>query len=213
MLFCPNCKSEYRDEILTCSDCGAKLVSELPQEKDKEPRYYENWEKLFNVATEAEAGMIVEVLRTYEIPAFPQAYAVSMIPGSDPRGVDIMVPAEFGKQATSVIMEIYARDDQNTIESIETGEVYQDGDIPAQIDDNLSPKTPFKSGDDINNDSIFESTQYDELNQSETQEDDCIKSEPGRGVILKILIMVVILAFIAYLFKNPSILQMYPFFK
>ncbi len=29
-MFCPNCRTEYREGVTTCADCGAALVVELP---------------------------------------------------------------------------------------------------------------------------------------------------------------------------------------
>ncbi len=37
MPFCPNCRYEYRRGIETCSDCGAQLVDELPDETPVPP--------------------------------------------------------------------------------------------------------------------------------------------------------------------------------
>lgn len=34
MPWCPNCKTEYQEGIEVCSDCGATLVDELPEEKE-----------------------------------------------------------------------------------------------------------------------------------------------------------------------------------
>lgn len=35
MPWCPNCKTEYQEGIEVCSDCGAALVDELPEEKER----------------------------------------------------------------------------------------------------------------------------------------------------------------------------------
>jgi hypothetical protein len=31
-MFCPKCKSEYREGFYKCADCGADLIDQLPQE-------------------------------------------------------------------------------------------------------------------------------------------------------------------------------------
>ena len=33
MPWCPKCKTEYRDGVTACPDCGSRLVEELPEEK------------------------------------------------------------------------------------------------------------------------------------------------------------------------------------
>ena len=33
-MFCPKCKTEYRDGFFTCADCSIPLVSELPKDEE-----------------------------------------------------------------------------------------------------------------------------------------------------------------------------------
>ena len=35
MPWCPNCKTEYREGIKVCADCGAALVAELKEEAER----------------------------------------------------------------------------------------------------------------------------------------------------------------------------------
>jgi hypothetical protein len=40
-MFCPQCRTEYREGFYTCADCGVSLVSELPPEPTPEYLEYE----------------------------------------------------------------------------------------------------------------------------------------------------------------------------
>lgn len=40
-MFCPKCKSEYRQGFYKCSDCGTDLVDQLPPELDNDVGYVE----------------------------------------------------------------------------------------------------------------------------------------------------------------------------
>ncbi|MBP5653079.1 MAG: hypothetical protein J6X17_06650 [Lachnospiraceae bacterium] len=61
MPWCPNCKTEYQEGIEVCSDCGATLVDELPEEKEKAVVAYISEEEL--------AGRLVDYLEYSDIPA------------------------------------------------------------------------------------------------------------------------------------------------
>jgi hypothetical protein len=49
-MYCPKCKSEYRDGFYTCSDCDVALVHELPIEPEYEFIEYEEILSTFNPA-------------------------------------------------------------------------------------------------------------------------------------------------------------------
>jgi hypothetical protein len=49
-MYCPKCKSEYRDGFSTCSDCDVALVHELPSEPESEFIEYEEVLSTFNPA-------------------------------------------------------------------------------------------------------------------------------------------------------------------
>lgn len=58
MPWCPNCKNEYRKGILVCSDCGAALVEELPEEDHN---------KVIMIAQKEEAQNYYDLLKNFEI--------------------------------------------------------------------------------------------------------------------------------------------------
>jgi hypothetical protein len=64
-MFCPKCKSEYRDGFYKCADCGADLVAEQPPDLVEEVRYVD----------------LVEVYSTYQQSDI--AFIKSILDGED----------------------------------------------------------------------------------------------------------------------------------
>jgi hypothetical protein len=61
-MFCPNCKAEYREGILRCSECDVDLVFELPAEPDQTLEYVD-WVKLISFADLPRAFLRPVILR------------------------------------------------------------------------------------------------------------------------------------------------------
>jgi len=102
MPFCPKCRCEFVEGIQSCSDCEIELVSELPNQ-EQETGEQEEWEKILNVASVEEAEMIVELLKSSNIPAMPNSFVNEVLTFRDPKGVDIMVPQGFYEQAAELL--------------------------------------------------------------------------------------------------------------
>lgn len=55
-MFCPKCKSEYREGFNICADCGTKLIKELPSEKRIETEF--EYVELTTIAETNNLGLI-----------------------------------------------------------------------------------------------------------------------------------------------------------
>lgn len=97
-MYCPNCKSEFRDGFEFCSTCNCTLVEELPDEETKDipiELLKENEVFLINVRSEFEADIIVSFLSSNCIKVFKKhrdaGSYLSIYMGSSLQGVDIYV--------------------------------------------------------------------------------------------------------------------------
>ena len=58
-MFCPQCRTEYREGFYTCTDCGVSLVSELPPEPAPE---YVEFEEILTSLNSSDVAMIKSLL-------------------------------------------------------------------------------------------------------------------------------------------------------
>jgi hypothetical protein len=81
-MFCPSCRTEYREGFTECSDCGVALVAELPPEELD--RLVEGLMPVFVTTDAEELGRIVERLEKAEVGYVIEAgTALALLDGRD----------------------------------------------------------------------------------------------------------------------------------
>ncbi|MFA6808517.1 MAG: hypothetical protein WCR27_05950 [Eubacteriales bacterium] len=114
MPWCPKCKTEYREEIQICSDCGSDLVEKLDVEEEYEDKEYIQYQYLFNCSGDQEADILesflvgegIGVLRKY-----PGSSDISkVIGGMTKLDVELYVDKERFLEAKDIVENIFNKD-------------------------------------------------------------------------------------------------------
>ena len=77
-MFCPKCKSEYREGFSKCADCDTDLVAGQPPEAEDEVRYVEMVE-VFSTYNSGDIAVIKSVLDGEGIHCFFQGENANML--------------------------------------------------------------------------------------------------------------------------------------
>jgi len=107
-MFCPECKSEYQEDILFCEDCSSSLVPSL---EEPLPLEEVEWVSLDNIRGDIFAEMVKEVLNNNGIPCYIKtAFMISAfgikgagIPGTK---CTIFVPSDYYDEAAEILSEM-----------------------------------------------------------------------------------------------------------
>ena len=101
-MFCPQCKSEYKEGVFVCADCGASLVPQLPKEnKGKDLEFVCIIETTFS----AEIAMIESILEGSDVDYYIQGgNIITMSPYADP--VRVLVVKEHVGRAKELLKDL-----------------------------------------------------------------------------------------------------------
>ena len=109
MRYCTKCATEYRDDIATCTDCGAALVGPDAWEQVRRAREHESAEEFIPVKTvddQFAAEVIRDALEKDGIPVMVRSFSDTSFDGIfiPQKGWGmILVPGEFRTQAENLI--------------------------------------------------------------------------------------------------------------
>lgn len=109
MLWCPNCKIEYRQGYTHCSDCNAELVKELAtlSERSNGGENSEEWVFLMKLKDDRELDIIEPLLMSYGIPLLKRYKGaggyLKIVMGLSTFGVDIYVPTSSLEGARDIL--------------------------------------------------------------------------------------------------------------
>ncbi|BCN31343.1 putative signal transducing protein [Anaeromicropila herbilytica] len=140
-MYCPKCKSEYREEFTTCPDCNEPLVKQLMEEKDIVIGAIDEV-KLLSAANEVEAELIMNLLKSNDISCFKKSKGMggymNVYMGYSVFGEDIYVDQTDYDRAKDILDELQLEEDnENEVndekEEVETLPFYRRPQIVARI--------------------------------------------------------------------------------
>lgn len=101
-MFCPKCKSEYREGFTVCADCDIALIEELPPEK--EPVFVE-YEEVLGTYNPADIMIIKSILDAENITYYFNAeHFMYVRPMAEP--ARLMVAKEDVETAKEIIKDL-----------------------------------------------------------------------------------------------------------
>ncbi|HDQ03958.1 MAG TPA: hypothetical protein ENN23_05220 [Deltaproteobacteria bacterium] len=103
-MFCPKCKSEYREGFYKCADCGVDLVDYLPEEHMDDPSDIE-FVEVYSTYNQGEVAFIKSVMEGEGVTYYFQGDNPSMLiaAGAYAR---LLVKADEAQRAREILQDL-----------------------------------------------------------------------------------------------------------
>lgn len=116
-MFCPKCRTEYREGFTKCSDCGVDLVAERPPEEQLD---YEDWVTVLSTNDRNEVLVAQSALEGAGIPCWANGGELNDLLAAGP--VEIQVPEEFFDEAIEALSEHFDLSEEELLPDDEESE-------------------------------------------------------------------------------------------
>ncbi len=103
-MFCPRCKSEYREGFFQCTDCGVDLVAGQPPKTEDDVNYVEMVE-VFSTYNQSDIALIKSILDSERIHYFFSGESTIMMIGAGSYA-RLLLKADEAERAREILQEL-----------------------------------------------------------------------------------------------------------
>ncbi len=126
-MWCPSCKSEYRDAFKRCEECNVSLVKHLELNEGDDEQNGDEWVLLVNVADGFECDLIEGLLRAHGISILREYEGLGqytkIYTGMSIQGVNLLVPSSELEKAKEILKSKPEKLTDEEIEAFENDEL------------------------------------------------------------------------------------------
>ena len=105
-MFCPKCKTEFVDGIITCSDCDIQLLEQLPLPDNHQEACDINYVCVYYPINSQEVSLIKMILEREDIPYFiknDRLHGVVLFSIAGPGQMQVHVPEGYAEQTAELL--------------------------------------------------------------------------------------------------------------
>ncbi len=102
-MFCPKCKSEYREGFTICADCNIPLVNELQEGTSQTVKEFINYEYILSSFNPGEIAFIKSILESEDITYYIKGENLLYVPLTEPARV--LVKKDQAQQAKELLKD------------------------------------------------------------------------------------------------------------